>query len=153
MSQPIDELKNRLKKALVIRDLKPVDLVEKTGIPKSAISQYMSGYAKPKQDRIYLISNALNISEAWLMGFDVPMDREEIPMHLSRGEIALLQKFNRLNDIGKSEAQKRIEELTLIEKYTKSILHAAARNGGLKEVPDSDLIDIDIKNTKDPDFL
>lgn len=77
MSAPVDELKNRLKKALAIRNLKPVDLVEMTGIPKSAISQYMSGYAKPKQDRIYLISKALNINEAWLLGYNVPMARNE----------------------------------------------------------------------------
>lgn len=75
MSAPVDELKNRLRKALAIRNLKPIDLVEKTKIPKSAISQYMSGYAKPKQDRIFLISEALNINEAWLLGYDVPMER------------------------------------------------------------------------------
>ncbi len=77
MSAPVDELKNRLKKALSIRNLKPVDLVEKTNIPKSAISQYMSGYAKPKQDRIYLIAKALDISEAWLLGYSVPMERND----------------------------------------------------------------------------
>lgn len=77
LSAPVDELKNRLKMALSIRDLKPVDLVEKTKIPKSAISQYMSGYAKPKQDRIYLISEALNINEAWLLGYDVPMEKDQ----------------------------------------------------------------------------
>ena len=56
--------------------MKPIELSEKTGIPKSAISQYMSGYTKPKQDRIYLISKALNINEAWLLGFDVPMEKQ-----------------------------------------------------------------------------
>lgn len=76
MSTPIDELKNRLKKALSIRNMKPIELSEKTGIPKSAISQYMSGYTKPKQDRIYYISKALNINEAWLMGYDVPMEKQ-----------------------------------------------------------------------------
>ena len=78
MSAPVDELKNRLKKALAIRNLKPVDLVEKTKIPKSAISQYMSGYAKPKQDRIFLIAKALDINEAWLLGYDAPMERNTL---------------------------------------------------------------------------
>ncbi len=71
-----NELKDRLKKALSVRNMKPIELSEKTGIPKSAISQYMSGYTKPKQDRIYLISKALNINEAWLLGFDVPMEKQ-----------------------------------------------------------------------------
>jgi repressor LexA len=75
LSKPISELKDRLKTALTLRDIRPIVLAEKTGIPKSAISQYMSGYTKPKQDRIYSISRVLNVSEAWLMGFDVPMER------------------------------------------------------------------------------
>lgn len=73
MSMPREQLKDRLKKAMQLKNFKPVDLVEKTGIPKSAISQYMSGYAKPKQDRVYLIAKALNINEAWLLGYNVPM--------------------------------------------------------------------------------
>ena len=71
MSLPKAELKNRLREALYIRNMKPIELSEKTGIPKSAISQYMSGYAKPKSDRIYLMSKALNVPEAWLIGYDV----------------------------------------------------------------------------------
>ena len=53
-----------------------VELSTKTKIPKSSISQYLSGYAKPKQDRIYLLASALNVSEAWLMGYDVPIERD-----------------------------------------------------------------------------
>lgn len=65
----------RLKKALSLRNMKQVELVEKSGIGKSAISQYLSEKIVPKQDKIYLIAKALNISEAWLMGHDVPMER------------------------------------------------------------------------------
>lgn len=65
----------RICKALSIRNMKQVDLSEKTGIPKSAISQYCAGSFKPKQQRLFLIAEALNVDEAWLMGLDVPMDR------------------------------------------------------------------------------
>ena len=75
MASPIDELKNRLQFALNERKMKPVELSEKTKIPKSSISQYMSGHAKPSGERVYLISNALDINEAWLLGFDAPMDK------------------------------------------------------------------------------
>ena len=75
MSVPIDELKNRLKLAMAKMNLRPIELSEKTNIPKSSISQYMSGYAKPNSERVYLISKALNVSEAWLMGFDVSPNR------------------------------------------------------------------------------
>lgn len=71
------EMKVRLKEALDMRGMKAVDLCEKTGIPKSAVSYYLAGKSEPKSDRIYLISKALNIAEPWLMGYDVPMERLE----------------------------------------------------------------------------
>lgn len=72
--KPKSEIKDRLHIALRIKNVTAKELCDKTGIPKSSISQYMSGYAKPKQDRIYLISTALNINPAWLLGYDVDMD-------------------------------------------------------------------------------
>lgn len=66
----------RLKRALSIRDMKQSELSLKTGIPKSAISQYVSGAFEPKQDRVEIIAKALDVSEAWLMGYDIPMERE-----------------------------------------------------------------------------
>ena len=75
MNKPTELLKNRLKKALSERGFTQQDLADKTGISKSSISQYLSGYAKPKDDRVYAISLALDINEAWLLGYDVPMER------------------------------------------------------------------------------
>ena len=65
----------RMREALSIRNMKQVDLVTKTGIGKSSISTYLSGEYEPKQRNIYKIAQALDVSEAWLMGFDVPMER------------------------------------------------------------------------------
>ena len=71
------ELRDRLREALNIRGWKAVDLVEKTGIPKGTISYYLSGKTEPKADRIYIIAQALNVSEVWLLGSDVPMGRTD----------------------------------------------------------------------------
>ena len=67
----------RIKRGMNLRDYKQSDLVEKTGISKGALSSYISGRYTPKQNNIFLIAKALNVSEAWLMGADVPMDRIE----------------------------------------------------------------------------
>lgn len=72
----MDEIKNRIRRAMSDQGMTAVELSTKTKIPKSSISQYLSGYAKPKQDRIYLLASALNVSEAWLMGYDVPIERD-----------------------------------------------------------------------------
>jgi transcriptional regulator with XRE-family HTH domain len=71
------ELKDRLKEALSIKQMRAADLVEKADVPKSAISFYLAGKSKPKADRLYKIAQALNVSEAWLLGYDVPMARTE----------------------------------------------------------------------------
>ena len=67
----------RISKALSIRGMKQSELCEKTGIPKSAISQYISGSFEPKQDRLFIIAQALDVDPVWLMGFDVPMEKEK----------------------------------------------------------------------------
>lgn len=72
----VENFKTRLNKAMEIRKLKAIDLSLLTKISKSLISQYKNGYCEPKQDNFYLIANALNVDYAWLMGYDVPLERE-----------------------------------------------------------------------------
>ena len=71
----------RINEALKIRDMKQADLVRLTGIGKSSISTYISGEYEPKQRNIYKIALALNVNEAWLMGYDVPMDRKKLNLN------------------------------------------------------------------------
>lgn len=78
MNKLVDTFTNRLNKAISLRNLKPVEISEKTGIDKSKISSYMSGRYKAKQDGIYLLAQVLNVSEVWLMGYDVPMERQDL---------------------------------------------------------------------------
>lgn len=73
----METIANRIKQALKIRGIRQADLVEQTGIGKSSISTYISGAYEPKQRNIYKIAKALDVNEAWLMGQDVPMNREE----------------------------------------------------------------------------
>lgn len=91
----------RIKKALYVKGMKQSDLCRLTNIPKSALSQYISGAFEPKQDRIYLMAQALNVSEAWLMGLDAPMERQAkkaspSEAELSEGEKMLLELFRRV---------------------------------------------------------
>src|SRR5699024_10200143 len=60
-------------------NMKPTELAQKTGINKSLISNYLSGNFKAKQDKVNIIAETLNVSEGWLMGFDVEMDRDWLP--------------------------------------------------------------------------
>lgn len=71
----METISERIKKGLEIRELKQADLVNLTGISKGALSSYISGTYEPKQRNIYKIAEALDVNEAWLMGYDVPMER------------------------------------------------------------------------------
>ena len=90
----------RISKALSIRGMKQSELCEKTGIPKSAISQYISGSFEPKQDRLFIIAQALDVDPVWLMGFDVPMEKKKEISHsersLTEGEQMLLNIFRHI---------------------------------------------------------
>ena len=79
MAKNMDNFKDRFKTALVDSGMTQQELSNKTKIPKSSISQYLSGYTEPKNDRIYKISKVLNVSEAWLLGFDVERNPSSEP--------------------------------------------------------------------------
>lgn len=68
-------LKDRLQMALDMRNMKAADLCQKTGIPKGAISYYLSGKSEPKADRLYIICKALDVAEAWMLGYDVAIEK------------------------------------------------------------------------------
>ena len=100
----------RLKKALSLRNMRQSDLCEKTDIPKSAISHYLRGSFVPKQDRAYIIAKALDVNPAWLMGFDAPMEIENVQknspteLQLNEGEKLMLKLFRQIPEDRQPEA-------------------------------------------------
>ncbi len=90
---------NRIEKALNIRKMKQSELCKLANVPKSSLSLYLRGAYEPKQDKIYKMAVALNVSEAWLMGYDVPMQREETTpstSELTDSERTMLELFRLL---------------------------------------------------------
>lgn len=71
----IESFANRLQKAMNYANMKQVDLVNKTGLDKTLINKYLAGIMKAKQDKLTILADALNVNEVWLMGYDVPMER------------------------------------------------------------------------------
>ena len=76
----------RLKQLMSERNLKQVDILnmslplqKETGIKmsKSHLSQYVNGKSSPDQHKLYLLAKTLNVSEAWLLGYDVPKEDKE----------------------------------------------------------------------------
>ncbi len=105
----------RLREVMEKRNLRQVDVLEmaqpfceKYGVKlnKNDLSQYLSGKVQPKQDKLTLLGLVLNVSEGWLMGFDVSPDRaaENAPVgDQSDGRVTeCMELFSLLSDTEKA---------------------------------------------------
>ena len=116
---------DRLKEVMRERRLRQADIVAlaqpyceeyRVKLGKSDLSQYVSGRVVPGQSKLFVLARALNVNEAWLMGYDVSPERcsEEEPQEETRAETyqrimkeeAAVQWYNSLN-----EEQKRLINL------------------------------------------
>lgn len=120
----------RLKQIMKERNLRQVDLLEMVRpfcekynlkINKSDLSQYLSGKVKPGQEKLSMLGMALNINETWLMGYDVPKEKqfETKNISLSQNETTLLESFNALNDLGMKKVITYTKDLLDNPKYKK----------------------------------
>ena len=71
-----DTFASRLQKAMDLNGIKQSQLVEKTKIDKSSISNYLSGNYKANQENLSILAEVLGVNEVWLMGYDVPMKNQ-----------------------------------------------------------------------------
>lgn len=79
------ETSDRLRELMAEKNWKQVDIInhskkfqEKLGVKlgKSALSQYVNGVQAPDQKKLALLALTFDVSEAWLMGYDVPRERD-----------------------------------------------------------------------------
>lgn len=66
---------NRIAEALSIMGWKQIDLVERTGIPKNSVNAWVNQKYQPKQNSLMKMAQVFGVSEMWLAGYDVPMER------------------------------------------------------------------------------
>ena len=71
------ERKNRIREALSVRNMRQVELAEKSGIPKGTINNWLNQRYQPKQKSLMKLAKVLDVSEMWLAGYDVPMERPQ----------------------------------------------------------------------------
>ena len=126
------ELKDRLKEAMDIRGLKQADIVEKGKIDKGQLSSWLSGKYKPRQNNISKLSEILSVDEAWLMGYDVPMERStpegfqrwaeqynstHKQYMLNSNESTLVSEYRKLNNTGKKKLISTAQEMNCSPLY------------------------------------
>ena len=110
----ISTTSERLNQLMKQRNVKQIDIInaakpfcDKYGIKltKSDLSQYVSGKVEPKQEKLTLLRMALNVSETWLMGYDVQMARSKeqkeqplVTKELSEAKQAMYEFVDGLSD-------------------------------------------------------
>ena len=95
------ERKNRIREALSIRGLKQVELAEKSNISKGTINNWLAQRYQPKQQALMTLARILDVSEMWLAGYDVPMERPEA--QIKNDELVQL-----INEIRTNEELKKL---------------------------------------------
>ena len=60
---------------MALRGIRATMLSRGTGLSKARISQYTNGVYNPSPEALFRLAAALSVSEGWLMGQDVPMER------------------------------------------------------------------------------
>ena len=80
----------RLRELLAEKNYRPIDLVNKcqplckkydVKIGRNDISQYLSGKVEPGQKKLSIMAQVLDVSEAYLMGYDVRKEPETSPQN------------------------------------------------------------------------
>ena len=114
-------LKSRLYEAMTIRGKKSVDLTRDLGIPKSAVSQYLSGKSqKMDSERLYAIAKYLDVDEPWLLGYDVPMKidtgaKKEQPIEYDRLPENRKEFIYKVAQMSDAEFDRLTQILSLVE--------------------------------------
>lgn len=76
----------RLLEAMKMRNMKAADLSRLSGLSKAQISQYTNGRHEARQIALHKLAVALCVSESWLMGCEVSVEREEKPTYSTMTE-------------------------------------------------------------------
>lgn len=143
------DIKERLKQCLEIRGITQSQLAIRANIDKGQLSSYISGKYKPRQNNIDALAKALNVSEAWLMGFDVPMERQPDPVPAPAPLPADQQQLNDLYTQLDSSNKKKViiytQNLLSTQRMEDELLAAHAR-ADVEHTPEGLQHDLDIMN-------
>jgi transcriptional regulator with XRE-family HTH domain len=109
MERIVDKIAERIKEAMDVRGISQADLCRMTKMGRSSMSQYLAKTHKPNRNRLSLIAKALDVSELWLLGHNVPMNDEPI----------LLDMFKRLDSKDKTKICEHLKSMLSQDKYKK----------------------------------
>ena len=159
----METVASRLKEVMRERKLRQVDILNlatpiakeaNVVINKSHISLYVNEHVHPQSDKIYVLAKALGVSEAWLLGYDVPKypntesGEDERDLNIIFEQLVDPRKKNVLNY---AESQLREQErVHRFKDYIEEDLYGYASAGNGYTVYDNPIEKIIIPKTNVP---
>ena len=98
-------------------NIRSIDICSALKIPMPTFSDWINAKTYPRIDKIELMANYFGISKADLV-------EERSSSNIPK----IMQYYTQLNDLGKHEATKRVEELTYLPQYADSNIVNAAHS-------------------------
>lgn len=116
---------DRIREAMDAANMSQAELTTSTGLNHSSISRYLSGKMEPKQKAISLLAKALNVTEMWLWGYDVPQER---PMEQKKNDdlvkvIARLRKDSEFRELVTQLDKLPADECTSLRKLVSILVN------------------------------
>jgi transcriptional regulator with XRE-family HTH domain len=107
----------RLVEAMRKKNLTQAELSRRTGIDKSSICLYIKGNYSPKGDKLYKLSLALDVSPAWLSGFNVPMTDNEKSSPGAEEKTPRERKYDEIISLLQALPEEKVTEAIRYLKY------------------------------------
>lgn len=135
---------------------------KQSGIPYTTIDGwYKKGYESMQLSTLKKLSKFFNTTlDFWAQDDASPNRANTNSFTIEPSEIGFLKKFRTLDTYGKKAVNSLLEieysrclDIPPEEVKDNHLNKVAARNGNLDRLPDSELIDSDIKNADEDDFL
>lgn len=118
------EVRNRLQEALSLRNMKAVELCEKTQINKASISNWISQRWQPKATPLHKMAMVLDVSELWLAGYNVPMERPDRQKKMDQlaDSILKIKGNDRYTQIVNKLVRLNEDQLSLVENLMSQLI-------------------------------
>lgn len=112
---------DNLKRLMTLKNVTQSDLIKDLDIPSATISSWVNGLRTPRFEKLQLLADYFKVPVSELL--KTPDEPDYIRLRninrlLATTEDLLLLAYRTLNNAGKKEAVKRVQELTEIKKYT-----------------------------------
>lgn len=104
----MNDFQSRLQKAIADRNITASELSRISGVGKSDISNYINGVYVAKQDKCYLLAQALSVDPGWLMTGDEPI-QQNTSVTPSSEESYLILCWRRSDETIKSAVRKLLD--------------------------------------------